>query len=71
LIEKPINLTQQENLKAQFNVSPFKKNPKKHINDRIRFFGFMAKKKKTKFHPIEPVLFELDFGPIWFEFSKI
>jgi len=69
LIEKPINLTQQENLKAQFNVSPFKKNPKKPINDRIRFFGFMA--KKTKFDPIEPVLFELDFGPVWFEFSKI
>jgi hypothetical protein len=27
--------------------------------------------KKTKFDPIEPVLFELDFGPVWFEFSKI
>jgi hypothetical protein len=67
LIEKPT--TQQENLNAQFNVSPFKKNPNKPINDMIRFFGFME--KKTKFHPIELVLFELDFDPVWFEFSKI
>jgi hypothetical protein len=44
LIKKPINLTQQENLKAQFNISPFKKNPKKPIYDRIKFPDFMVKK---------------------------
>jgi hypothetical protein len=43
LIKKPINLTEQENLKAQCNVSPFKKNSKKPINLMIRFSGLKPK----------------------------
>jgi hypothetical protein len=47
-----MNLAQQENLKAQFNVSPFKKF-KKPINLMIRFPGFKAKILNL----IEPVQF--------------
>jgi hypothetical protein len=65
LIKKPINLTQQENLKAQFNVSPFKKNLKKPIYDRIKFSGFMV--KQSNFTELNR--FGLYQFSVWFDFN--
>jgi len=59
-----MNLAQQENLKAQFNVSPFKKF-KKPINLMIRFPGFKAKKSNLT----ESNQFGLNRNSIWFDLN--